>query len=182
MAESMSVEAIGKGTGRPWPQWVELLDANGAKKLGHQQLAQLALDHMPPVGNPGWWAQSVAIAYEQATGARVAGQLSDGTFAANASRTLSGTMDEALDRWMAYVGEPEQLNGAQVTQPPSISSSPKWRYWRCTVNESQRINVTINAKPGGKVTLAVQHPGLASAEDRAQWQTFWKAFLKDLPV
>lgn len=187
MAQSLSTEAFGKGTGRSWSKWLEVLEANGASNLGHKALAQLALEHMPPVGNPGWWAQSVAIAYEQASGGRVAGQLSDGTFAANASRTLVAILDGALERWIMYVGnawagEPARFNGALVTQPPTTSGSEKWRYWRCTVNETQRINVTIKAKPGGKVTLAVQHPGLATAGEREEWQNFWKSFLKELPA
>ncbi|XBH21846.1 hypothetical protein V5R04_01055 [Jonesiaceae bacterium BS-20] len=178
----MSAAAIAKATERTWAQWRKLLDANGAATLAHKPLAELALAHIPKVGNPGWWAQSIAIAYEQETGVRVPGQLSDGTFAANASRTLTGTMDEVLARWQAHVGEPEALNGAPITQPPETSSTEKWRYWRCTVNGFQRINVTINTKPGGKVTLAVQHPGLGSLEEREEWKTFWRTFLKSIPA
>lgn len=173
----MSPQAIAKATGRTWDQWRTELNAQGANKLGHKDLAALAYDLMPEVSNPGWWAQSIAIAYEQETGVRVPGQLSDGTFAANASRTLSGTMDEVLERWLVYVGEPAELNGAPVTSAPETSSTEKWRYWRCTVNENQRINVTINAKAPDKVTLAVQHPGLGSLDEREAWKAFWRTFL-----
>ena len=179
---SMSTDAIEKATGRPWAKWRELLDTVGAAKLGHQDLAALVLEHMPDIQSKHWWAQSVAISYEQATGTRVPGQLSDGTFAANASRTLTGTMDEVLERWVAYVGAPDELNGVPLSQPPSTSSSEKWRYWRCTLGAGQRINVTINEKPGGKATLAVQHPGLGSTAQRDEWKAFWRDFLKALPA
>lgn len=52
---------------------------------------------------------------------RVSGQIGDGTFAANASRTLAGTMDEVLEKWTAYMAKFDQLNGVSMTEPATTT-------------------------------------------------------------
>ena len=33
--------AVGKATGRKWPEWLALLDKAGARKMPHREIAQL---------------------------------------------------------------------------------------------------------------------------------------------
>ena len=66
MVKPTNTSAITKATNRPWDDWVAALDAAGAREMNHGDIAKQALKLMPePVEQKGWWAQGVAIAYEQ---------------------------------------------------------------------------------------------------------------------
>src|SRR5699024_6158319 len=67
-----SSDLIATATGRQWAEWVQILDAAGARERNHTAIAELALEHMPAsVGQREWWAQGTAVAYEQQVGLRV---------------------------------------------------------------------------------------------------------------
>lgn len=101
-ARGANLDAIVAATGRGWEDWTAWLEDVGAHDVTeHAEVAALVLARLrepggPAVPNPEWWAQSVTVAWEQHTGRRAPGQRTDGTFDANASRTVPGTMDEAL--------------------------------------------------------------------------------------
>ena len=58
---------IRANTGRVWDEWFALLDAWGGVERPHPEIARwLNQEH----GIPGWWAQGVTVAYEQARGLR----------------------------------------------------------------------------------------------------------------
>ena len=89
MVKPTNISAITKATNRPWDDWVAALDAAGAREMNHGDIAKQALKLMPePVEQKGWWAQGVAIAYEQHTGLRIPGQSSTGSFQTSTSKTF----------------------------------------------------------------------------------------------
>lgn len=181
MVKAHSTAGIEKTSGRSWEGWVTLLDAAGAEKLKHSEIATLSYENMPEhVSNRGWWAQGVAIAYEHQKGLRVPGQSSTGDFSANASKTLAGDKDTVLSRWMDVVEGREEFGDVPVEDEPTTSSTEKWRYWRTSLADGTRVSVTISEKPGGKSTLAVQHSKLESAEDIDRWKPIWKEILSQL--
>ncbi|WP_169514088.1 hypothetical protein [Jonesia quinghaiensis] len=96
--------ALERSTRRLWDQWLELLDARACATMPHPGIAQTALELMPEdVDNPQWWAQKVAITYEQHRGLRALGQASDGKFAAQASKTTPLTLDDdARQEWRTW--------------------------------------------------------------------------------
>ena len=54
----MSDETLVEKTGKSWAEWVELLDAWGARERPHREIAaHLVEEH----GVPGWWAQTVTV-------------------------------------------------------------------------------------------------------------------------
>src|SRR5437660_241351 len=63
----MSDEAVQSKTGKNWSRWFKHLDAAGAKKMTHQEIAaHLTEKHdVRP-----WWTQMIAVTYEQARGLR----------------------------------------------------------------------------------------------------------------
>lgn len=77
-------EAVRKKTGRDWKEWFAILDKAGAKKMAHKEIAQ----HLGSIGMPGWWAQMVAVSYEQERGLREKYQQAGG-YSAGASRTFA---------------------------------------------------------------------------------------------
>lgn len=180
MTEATEYGKVERATGRRWDEWVAILEQEGAQNAEHSDIAKMALTAMPDVKNPEWWAQSVAISYEQFTGKRVIGQSCDGSFAASASKTLSGTMDEVLQRFVEFMDQPDALDGVPLSEPAGTSQTDKWRYWRCSLEDGSRVSVNIYQKTSDKCSLGVQHSLLNSMDDRERWKSFWKTHLKNL--
>lgn len=182
MTKPQSVGPYEKITQRPWSDWVAWIDERGGRELPHpdivplvqQELAHLALK------NHSWWAQGITVAYEQHIGRRIPGQQGDGTFAASASKTVQGSMDQALAAWLALIGTRTTFNGLEVSEEPTTSATAKWRYWRCGLEDDSRINVTIDESAAGKSRVAVEHSRLPSPEAAAQCKAYWKAQLAGL--
>jgi hypothetical protein len=150
--------------------------------MSHTQIAGHVTEQLTGVvANPEWWAQSVTVAYEQHIGARRPGQTGDGRFNVSAGRTVEGTADDLLTRWAALMaGDP----GVAYADPPSTSTTEKWRYWRARLADGSRVSVNITAKDAaggaGRCTVAVAHAGLASPGDVEGWRAFWKDRLREL--
>ena len=97
MVKPTNTSAIAKATNRPWDKWITALDAAGARKMNHRDIAKQALKLMPEsVAQKEWWAQGVAIAYEQHAGLRIPGQSSDGDFRTSTTKTYADDKDAAL--------------------------------------------------------------------------------------
>lgn len=175
--KSSNLEAIARATGKPWDLWLAELAAAGANQLAHKPLASLAFDMMPAeLSNPGWWAQSVAIAYEQHIGRRIPGQSSDGSFKGSVSKTLNTNLDTALERWLDAVQNHVDFNGTQLEAAPTVSGSDKWRYWKAKFSDGSRVNVSITMK-GDKASVSADHAKLPNAQALEGWKAFWRQFL-----
>lgn len=173
----MKTEALEKGTGRVWSEWLAYFESIGAADLDHPEIARrLAADH-PDL--TGWWGQAVVIHYEQQTGRRAVGETSQGV-AANASRTVPGDKDAALAAWESAVGGLTEHDGVPVERAGASSATEKWRYWRCTLVDGSKVQVTVSDKAAGKVVVAVQHTGLDSVGARDGWRAYWKSRLTEL--
>ena len=183
-------------TGRTGAQWVEWLDGRGAREMAHADIATLVLAEITAAArklgdgskssNPEWWAQGVAVHYEQAIGRRSVGQRCDGAWSASASKTLPGDMDAVRDRFAAHMsGVFAASVGVQAADEPGTSDTEKWRYWRCPMSDGSRIAVTVQTKAPGKdgavkSTLAVNHDSLADEPARDRVKAWWKEVLADL--
>ncbi|MFN4024664.1 MAG: hypothetical protein ACK4MQ_07520 [Hyphomonas sp.] len=177
MSKPASVEGFAKNTGRDWNGWLEFLGAIGAKDLSHKEIAA----RIAATGEAsGWWAQQITVAYEQHIGRRAPGQRSDGAFEVAVSKTLAGSMDEALAAWQKLAGGRTEFGGVAIAAAPETSATEKWRYWRCGLADGTKLTVTITGKAPGKAGLTVTHDKLASAEDKERWRAFWKAELSAL--
>src|SRR5688500_4502215 len=174
--QMFSDAAYRKATGKTWPQWRRVLRAMGAEKLPHADIeARLVADH----DVPGWWAQTITVAFERAIGRREVGEVAGG-FAASASKTIDGSKNKALLAWQELVGKRRAFNGVAFAGAPSVRRTPKWRYWRVALGDGSRVIVGIGTKAGGKATLGLSHERLASAAAARRWKVFWRSFLQDI--
>lgn len=181
MVKPTNISAITKATNRPWDEWVAALDAASAREMNHGDIAKQALKLMPePVEQKGWWAQGVAIAYEQQTGLRIPGQSSTGSFQTSTSKAFPGDKDAALKAWLELVGTRDEFNGIDTEEAASTSETAKWRYWRVQLVDGSRVNVNISDKPNGKASIAVEHTKLGSSDDIETWRPYWKELLSEL--
>lgn len=173
--------AIERATGRPWSSWRRILEDGGAASADHAGLARIAFEAMDEsVENPGWWAQSVAVAYEQDTGRRVKGQVADGTFQVSATRTLPGTMDEVFEAWLARAQELTEIGGTQIVDGPRETGTAKRRHWRIGLADGTRAVVSAEAKGQDRAFLTATHTKLPSVEQLERWRAAWKDQLAGL--
>ncbi len=191
-----AANSIETATGYPWLEWTEWLEGQGASALAHADLARLALarirqlgiEHHASTGEPlndGWWAQTIAIDYEHDHGMREVGQGHLGTFAASASKTIQGTLDEALRDWLEVMAGVTEIDQVPFSGPPTTSATEKWRYWRVSFVDGTRAQVDISIKhvaagAPAKSIVSVQHSKLGSADDIPQKKAAWKVLLSQL--
>lgn len=181
MIQPSNTSAITAATGRPWNEWVRLLDEAGARQMSRKEIAVLALDLMPDAApQKEWWAQSTAVAFEQHAGLRVPGQTSTGDFQLSTTRTVPGDKDATLRAWLEVVESRSEFGGVPIDGEASTSSTDRWRYWRVVLAGGTRVGVSITDKPGGKSTLALQHSKLESADAIHYWRPIWKNLLQQL--
>lgn len=122
MAQSKGPEAVRAATGRDHEGWRALLLDAGAKAWPHARIARWLVEEQ---GVDGWWAQGIAIDFEQAHQGRVPGQRTDGTFATSRTRTFPGDRLEALARVRAAIeAQHGEAHGANLA-----ASQPNVR-WR----------------------------------------------------
>lgn len=168
----VSSQAVLKATGKTWDEWLTILDAAGAQKMQHPDIARLLSDEH---GVPDWWCQMVTVGYEQARGMREVHEKPDG-FTANASKTLAVPLEALFNAWNDEVSRSRWLPDA----PMSIR--------KITPNKSMRIewpgdtNVDVNfyAKGPAKSQVALQHSRLPDADASAEMKAYWKQALNQL--
>jgi hypothetical protein len=176
VAKELSSDSIEAGTGRPWSEWLIYFTGQGGESLSHQELVEVA----SAAGAPSWWRQMVAVKYEQHIGRRVTGQGSDGSFNVSVSKTWSGTLDAALERWRSVMDQRTEFSGIAISKGPDVTKTEKWRYWRTTLADGSRVVVNISAKTSEKSVISVQHENLLTDEAVEHWRIFWKSILKEI--
>ncbi len=162
----MSDAAVRARTGRTWADWVEVLDAAGAARLAHRDIAA----HLGAVeGLPAWWRQMVAVGYERIRGRREIGQRGEGSWEITRTRTFpvpAATLFRAFaepasrDRWLAEDG----VTVRKTTADRSV---------RMTWSDDTAVEATFVAKGEAKSQVTVQHRKLASQEDAARSKAYW---------
>ena len=170
MTRAIDVASVERGTGRAWRDWLAFLAKIGARDLPHKEIARRVREEC----GSGWWAQSIAVAYEQHIGRRAPGQQCDGGFQVSVNRTFPGSMDTVLARWQAVMEDRKQLAGIAITRGPEVSRTDKWRYWRCGLADGSRVSVGIGDRQGGKAVVGVGHERLDSPQAVERWRAFWK--------
>lgn len=166
-----------EATGRSWEDWLKFLDGIDAHEMNHTEIAS----RIAETGlASGWWGQGITVAYEQHIGRRKPGQRASGTFEVSVTRTLAGSMDEALQRWRDLMDHRPSIDSLAWTKPQEVSVKEKWRYWRRPLADGSRVVVTIGRKADGKTLLAVVHKKVADDADVTRWRAIWKAELQEL--
>lgn len=181
MTSAANVDAITAATGHTWDDWVSFLDAEGARERSHADIASLAGGRLAPsLKNPGWWAQGVAVAYEQHIGRRLPGQRADGTFEVAVSKTLTGALDAVMGRWVTRVADLRYFDGVAPEGEARSSESEKWRRWRLDLADGTRILADVSSKGPESSLLVVTCSKLRSPEQVEDRRAFFRGLLDDL--
>lgn len=181
MSTNPRIKPIERATGRPWEQWVQFLDGLGAKDLSHQDIASKVYEELGTLESAGWWAQSIAVAFEHSIGRRIPGQRSDGTFQLSVSRATRYSMNELMALWTDFAAGDAEVQ-ALLAGPPQSSGTDKRKTWRAKAVDGSSIIVTSEPKKDGAASIVATQRGLATPEEndaaRQLWTVLIARFLK----
>ncbi|WP_329037108.1 hypothetical protein OHT61_10310 [Streptomyces sp. NBC_00178] len=168
----LSDGALRGATGRGWADWFDVLDAWDATRRTHAEIAAyLGTEHR--MG--GWYAQSVAVGYEQERGLREVGQSSSGDWNTSGSRTLAAPPERVL----AAFTEPGQRGRWLPDVELSVRTLRPGRSLTADLRDESgdaagRVSVRLEALPDGRTRVGVGHGKLADAAAVARYKAFWK--------
>ena len=161
----MSDEAVEAKTGKTWSRWFKHLDAAGAKKMTHQEIA--AHLHDKHDVRP-WWTQMITVTYEQARGLRQVHEKPDG-YEISVSRTIDTSVGKAYKAWTDEKARQKWL-------------ASKIQIRKATANKSLRITwedgttsvaAAFSAKGAGRCQVVAQHMKLKDSKAAAKMKKFW---------
>ena len=170
----VSDEAIQRGTGKMWSEWIALLDAWGAADRTHADIARYVHEEH---GVDGWWAQAVTVGYERATGRREVGQKCDGSYAASASKTVPVPVESLFAAWVDEARRDLWLAPGTL----SLRTAQDARSARFDDLEYGGIvALWFEARGPGKASVGVQIEKLPSQDAVVERKAVWKARLAHL--
>lgn len=164
----ISSDAVQKATGKPWTDWIKLLDKDGAAKLPHKEIAT----HIRgKYGVGDWWCQMVTVGYEQARGLRVKHQTATG-YVANLSKTLPVTMAAAFKA----VSDAKQ-RVRWLTDPVTVTKATPNKTVRMVMADGSRVVVGLWDKTGkggeAKTAVVFQHEKLKDIAAVKKSKAYW---------
>lgn len=180
--------AVRAATGRDWEAWFAILDAWGAAERGHPAIARHLQDAH---GLGGWWAQTVTVRYEQARGLRVPGQRGNNDFELAVQRTLSVEAERAfaaltepgeLSHWFTRDAQADLRVGGRYRNADGDAGTflvldPPRRVvftWEQPQHApGSKVEMTVEPRDGGKVTVRIRHLGIPNAADHAKLKEAW---------
>jgi phosphatidylinositol kinase/protein kinase (PI-3 family) len=129
--------------GKNWKSWLEELKKSGADKMKHKEIAAL-LEKQFKISQ--WWAQSIALRFEQEIERRIPGETSENTFQANVSLTMNGDAEEIFSKWTEDFSFQAALNGIKLKSDATTSVTKKWYYWRAKLTNGSAISINFSQK------------------------------------
>jgi len=159
-------ETVLEKTGRTWKDWVDYLDAAGAKDQPHGEIARLVYARG---GISGWWSQMVSVGYERIRGLRAIGQRRSGSWEAKKSKTFPVPVAVLFDAFAKPRVRAKWLTGAKYTVRKA--SAPK--SMRITWEDGSSVELWFMAKGEAKSSVAVQHVKLPSKEEADRLRSYW---------
>lgn len=179
MTKASNIASIEKGTGKQWGEWLKWLDKMGAKTLSHLEVSKLIESELQGViDSPSWWAQSVTVAYEQAIGRRVPGQLANGLFELAVSKAASKPRDVLFAQAVEWFESHRMLDGKKYANPRQTTTL-KRSNWRCDFADGSKFAVTVEGNDE-KSKLVLSHTAVPTQHEADQWKAYWASIAEKL--
>ena len=168
----VSDEALKKATGRDWAAWAALLDAEGAARMKHGDIARMVDEKF----NGGdWWSQMVTVGYEQMRGLRVLHQKAGG-FEISRSKTVAVPIGRVFKAWLSPSSRRKWLADPDI----EVTTSTENKTLRFLWIDGKTRATTYFVDKGAKTTVTVQHTKLADAKAAEKMKKYWGAQLDAL--
>lgn len=181
---SISDAAVKKATGKGWSQWFRILDAWGARKKSHAEVARHLHDKL---GVRPWWSQMVTVQYERRRGQRVAGQSSTKGFQVSVSRTVSAAPSRVWKlvvggRWLGLkkasrLGAGRELtlrDGTRVTVRGVRARKTLRLTWRARGQHPSTVEVRLSVRDG-RTSGVLDHHGLVAKGTAERMRKRWRS-------
>lgn len=167
-----SSEAAVKATGKPWAEWMALLDEAGGREMNHKQLVDHVALHE---GVSYWWQQQVAVAYEKSRRLRETHEMPDG-YQISRSKTLAAPVVQVYEAWTDEAIRRRWLPDLAL-EPRKAQTNKTARFG---LNDGSNIEVRLVEKGTGKTAVTVRHNKISDANASEQWKTYWVEVLERL--
>lgn len=150
-----------------------MLEASGARDWPHPRIAHWLQETTELTG---WWAQGIAIGYEQSIGRRVPGQRADGTFEVSVTRRVAFDQGSALDALI-------EAATAGLDRVPSTSNrAARTITARWNLDGGERVIAAVSGPVDGVVVLTLTHGGMPTSNDIPAARARLKAVLSNLSL
>jgi len=167
-----SSEAVEKATGKPWAEWMALLDEAGGRQMNHKQLVAHLVEFYAV---PPWWRQQVAVAYEQSRRLREKHEMPSG-YQISRSRTMAAPAARVYDAWVDDTTRRRWLPAAEFT----IRKATPHKTLRLSWSDDTLVEVRIDVKTSDKCTVTVQQSKLPDSETAEAMKAYWTTALGQL--
>ena len=170
----ISDESVRAKTGRGWDEWFDELDQAGASAWKHSQIAKHILEGY---GITHWWAQTVAVAFENARGLRDKHEMPDG-YQIQRQKRIDAPVERA---WRAWADEELRVKWLpEATAARVRSCRDDKRMIRLDWPDGTRILAGAKAHGDDKCETGVQQSKLPDASAAQEAKKFWSAKLTQL--
>lgn len=166
-------EAVQRGTGKTWEEWLALLDTAGAEQMDHRSIVRYLVDGY---GLAEWWRQMVTVGYEQARGLRVKHERPEG-FQISRSKTYPVGIEQLYE----LCSDPRQRLRWLPEGPLTVRKATPHKSVRITwVDGASSVELTMVARSEEKSQLTIQHSKLPDARQAERMKGFWEHRLASL--
>ncbi len=169
----MSDAAVQARTGKTWPEWFQVLDASGAKKMAHRDIATYLYERHKI---NGWWAQMVTVGYERARGLREKHQKPEG-YEISGSKTVNTPLATLYKAWADQKARARWLPEKGIVIRKATSNKSMRITW---VDGKTSLSVGFYPKGDGKSQVTVQHGKLPDAKAADRMKAYWRKTLDRL--
>ena len=171
--ELASDAKLHEATGRFWLEWISILDAWGARRHSHTEIAEYLRSEQAV---PSWWTQTVTTGYERARGLRAKHQQADG-FTVYASKTVGAPLDVLFD---AFVDDGTRRGWLRDGGMSLRNSQPDKVARFDWAGDASRVEVTFESKGDARATAHVAHSRLPDAATGDAAKAAWRSRLAAL--
>ena len=159
---------VRRGTGRERAEWFVLLDDWGGAPRPYGEIAAWLRDEH---GLSAWWAQKLAVEYQQARGTRPPGIRPDGTFEVTGSKAIAAAHERVYEAIVDPASREAWIPGVALHErgaKPYVQVRFDWG------DAGGRVTLSLEATSPDGTSVAVQHsrlPDQTSAEAaKAAWR------------
>jgi hypothetical protein len=172
-ADLPSDEKVQEATGKSWDAWFSILERWGARDKKHGETVIFLMDEHDV---PGWWAQSITVYHERASGLRLKHQQADG-FTVYASKTIAAPPEVLFDAFVNPQSRREWLTDGTMSLRTSQTNYTARFDWD---DGSTRVNVSFVEKAPARTTVSVAHERLPDPDEAEKAKSSWRVRLTDL--
>ena len=166
-------EAVQAKTGKNWQGWFAVLDKAHAKKMNHTEIATYLYEKQKL---DSWWAQMVAVTYEQVRGLRQKYERPGG-YEISVSKVIPVPLSSLYKSWMDEKVRGSWLKEKGLTVRKSITNKSMRVTWG---DNKTSLEVYFCPKGDSKAQVVVQHTKLANLTEAEKMKKYWKEKLEKL--